>query len=121
VDTSLLNKRLLRPDEDWCTSLWEADSPEERDYLNEEEETLAAMGELVEWARRCWYDSLVEEETVAYKGVIPPEAITIVASDEWDRDLQKLRAHYAYDYLEMTTNRKPPGGRAEHEADLEAV
>jgi hypothetical protein len=95
VGTSFLKKRLLRPDEDWCTSLWDAEPPDYavgsgtwafngRIYPDEEEATLAATGELVEWARRCWYDSLVEEESVAYKGIIPFEVIAVVAIDESD-------------------------------------
>lgn len=130
VDTSFLKKRLLRPDEDWCTSLWDAEPPDYaessgtwafngRVYLDEEEATLAATGELVEWARRCWYDSLVEEESVAYKGIIPPEAITVIASDEWDRDLQNLRYVYAQKYLEMIANKTLLSG--EEESHVEAV
>jgi hypothetical protein len=132
VDTSLLNKRLLRPDEDWCTSLWDAEVPdyledsntwtfEGRVYPNEDEAVLAATGGLVEWARRCWYDSLAEEESVAYKGVIPPEAITVVASDEWDGGLRNLRARWAVEYSGMTTNREPAEGAVQQETDLEAT
>jgi hypothetical protein len=114
VDTSFLKKHLLRPDEDWCTQ-WDAAPPdyvessgtwvfEGRVYPDEEEAQLAATGELVEWARRCWYDSLVEEESIAYKGIVPPQAIRVVASDEWDRGLRSLRARWAAEYLGMTTN-----------------
>jgi hypothetical protein len=125
VDTSFLKKRLLRPDEDWCTSLWDVVPPDYSEdsntwlfeghvYPDEEEATLAATGELVEWARRCWYDSLVEEESIAYKSVIPSQAITVVASDEWDRGLWSLRARWAAEYLRMTTNREAnePSGAA---------
>jgi hypothetical protein len=77
---------------------------EGRVYPDEEEAQLAATGELVEWARRCWYDSLVEEESIAYKGIVPPQAIRVVASDEWDRGLRSLRARWAAEYLGMTTN-----------------
>lgn len=117
VGTSFLKKRLLRPDEDWCTSLWDSEPPDYaegsgtwtfngRVYPNEEEATLAATGELVEWARRCWYDSLVEEESLAYKGIIPPEAITAVATDESDHELRSLRGMYRSKYVEMTSRRK---------------
>jgi len=131
VGTSFLKKRLLRPDEDWCTSQWSVEPPDYaegsgtwalngRVYPNEDEATLAATGELVEWARRCWYDSLVEEESVAYKGIIPPEAIAVFATDESDDGLRGLRGMYRSKYVEMTSRSERDESGVEGEA-LEKV
>ncbi|HEV2402189.1 MAG TPA: hypothetical protein VGS27_34995 [Candidatus Sulfotelmatobacter sp.] len=127
ADTSFLKKRLLRPDEDWCTSLWNVEPPDYSEdsgkwmfegsvYPDEEEAVLAATGELIEWARRCWYDSLVEEESVAYKGIIPPEAIAVVATDESDHGLRSLRGVYRSKYVEMTSRSRRDEFSVEGEA-----
>lgn len=74
LDIAALKRRLIYPDEDYLQHEWNSDF---------QSWSLKKQLEFMEYHRDTWRESLEMFKTIAYKGIVPVKAITVLTVKRW--------------------------------------